>query len=67
MADYWVESGWSAFELRIDLAAARLGPLIQPASTCVYKREEVPRFDNQGLTYALSRIGTTPVTASSGI
>jgi len=32
-----------------------------------YKREEVPRFDNQGLTYALSRIVTTPVTASSGI
>lgn len=68
-----VRLGWRAAgplsSLRIELATARLGPLMQPpsASPCVYKREEVPRSDYRGITYALIRIVATPVPASSGL
>lgn len=62
----WVENGRSRRSLERPLLA--ISRYRQPsASTCVYKREGVPQFDNQGLTYALRRFVTTPVTASSGI
>jgi hypothetical protein len=65
-----VESGWSGFEFADRGSSREAWPsdtTSPPASSCVYKQEEEPRSDNQGITYALSRIVTTPVTASSGI